>query len=200
LDEATGVRRDLLTTNPLTSSNGTGQTQGPLGPAANFVSASNQSLIHNDAAQLRISPNGWTADCWVRIVAANGTYTILGKFSSGIDGEYLLGTSGSTWNWTLSNEVSTTTLTGPATVAGVWTYLAGWYDPVPGRMYLQVNGAPPLSVAAGLVPVGGILQFRIGRQANGANVLNGAVQHAGLWARVLTPAERAWRARGGVLL
>lgn len=204
LDEASGTRRDLLGLNPLTSNNAVGTTAGQWGPAALFVAASSQYLSHADTAALRITPTtGWTVDGWVRITSASGSFAFVAKSNTGNNGEYQLYCQANNWAWLVKDNSANNTVdaTGaPPTVANTWTYVCGWYDPVHGQLGIQVDTNPPLLKAVAFTPATSAQEFRLGARANGSLLLDGALQHVGLWSRVLSDRERLARARGVVLL
>lgn len=197
LGEASGNRVDSVTAsaNDLAPTNTPGNVTGKQGNAIQLVSASGQFLSITSNASLQTGDIDFTIACWVYMDSSKDQ-AFMGKWKSGSD-EYLLSYRPGTGRFILfysSNGTATASLsanTFGAPSLSTWYFLVAWHDSVNDQVGISVNGtADTASYSSGLTALGE--PFRIGRQGDTtAWDVNGRVDEAGFWKRVLSSGERA---------
>jgi len=204
LDEESGTRYDAHGGNDLAQSGGVGFDTGKKGNAADFESSgTDQYLSIADNASLSFVDEALTLGCWVNFESHAAAMGFVTKYNlTGNDAEYALRYNNSTdrFNLRLSSSGSGTTKDLMASTFGspsnaVWYFVLAWHDPVADFAYIQINNGTVDSSAYSGGMRDGASDFIIGATHNGAgqnNHMDGLIDEAFVYRRVLTAAQRTW--------
>lgn len=205
LGESSGNRADsgssgytLTDNNTVGSAVGVGAGQ----TAASFASANSEYLSRAGGPPFGSETDSWHFVVWAYITDTTFSYPVANGQS---------GTSGAAAGWQLfdfgdgrvffqarnaadSGQIS-------AVVAGVtrsvWTLLEFGYDADSEQMFLATNaGAKAEVAAAGGLTIGASAQLNLGAR-NAGSFIDGRLQSAGIWSRLLTADERTWLYNSG---
>jgi hypothetical protein len=207
LGEADGASRaDSVGSNTLTDNNTVTQATGRVGNAAQF-NGTNQYLSIADNADLSMGDIDFSLSCWVYMdTKSSGVSGIMGKWNAAQ--EYLInytGTSGTDrFQFIIENASATQTSVEADSLgsprAATWYLIVAWYDASSDELSIQINNGP---IDVSSTHTGGAQDntdaFEIGR-SSGANYLDGIVDAAGVWKKVLNQKERTilWNCGAGI--
>jgi hypothetical protein len=198
LEEASGLRVDAYGSNSLADNNTVTQAAGKVGNCAVFTQANNESLSIADNAALSMGVNqSFTIAMWVKQTSLDAG-VLVGK-SGGVsgNGEFEIRSVSScfrlrTWSgagFSGLSEVNDSADGAPTT--GVWYFVVAGYDDVLDQLFISRNAGTVYttgSVTSGAFDNDGT--FALGALGNiGSGFLDGSIDQAGVWKRVLTPAE-----------
>ncbi|WP_428939597.1 LamG-like jellyroll fold domain-containing protein [Fontivita pretiosa] len=161
-------------------------TSGRFGNALSFNGTSNYVTV-NDAASLDLS-TGMTLEAWVFPTATTGVRDVIIKEGSNVDIYNLYAR-----NWRGAPEANVfvgginRTAEGPTLSANVWTHLAGTYDGVTLRLYINGAEAAALAVAGSIPASTGAL--RIGGNSIWGEFFQGIIDEVRIYNRALAPSE-----------
>jgi len=182
----------------LTNNNGVTFVSGKVINAGNFVAASAQSLRRADAAFLLTT---FTLACWVRIASKPGNemnlmdrHTAVGTlgyalfWNNGPD-QFALrigdGSSFSDVTWNSSPSLNT------------WYFLVAWADDAARQFGISVDNGAPITASYVNTIADANLAFRLGEYGPGGSNLDGQLDEAAIWSRILTEDERTYLWNGG---
>ncbi len=204
LDEASGVRDDLIGANHLTDVNTVGSATGKRNTAASFVAASSEELTAPDAPALSMGDIPFTLAAWVYLTSLPGTgagRTIIEKYRTPLDSnddwEYEVIYDGTVARFSFqigngagsSGSIKANSFGAAST--GTWYLVVAWHDSVTNTINIQVNNGTvdSTSYTAGSYDSSGT--FRIGGQAHTAYFMDGRIDGVAIWNRILTSSERS---------
>ena len=197
LDEASGTRSDSVVAsgNDLTDNNTVGSATGIFNNAASFVAANNESLNNAALAALIGADAAITITAWVNF--SDGLrHTIV---DSGGDGDIYLraGQDPNGAQFTVKGfTVSAGVASGSIPSQGVWYLLIASYDPATDTASVSVDAGTPATASGG--PNGTPADFIIGNRTGNIDPMQGLIDEAAIWSRVLTAQERTDLYNGGV--
>lgn len=187
---------DSTSNTTLTNNNSVTFTAGRVANASTFASASSQSLSAADNASLSMGDIDFTIACWALLnTSAATTQGLVSKWNDpASDREWFLGAFSSRFQFGVSNNgtaetfIAANALGAPST--GTWYFIVAWHDSVANTISICVNDGTVNSTAYTVGGRDGTATFRIGAYRNTAfGFLNGQVDEAGIWKRVLSAAE-----------
>lgn len=205
LQDASGARADLVGGVSLTNTNTVTSTDGIIGNASNFASASSQRLEVASSASVQITST-MTFAFWAQITTKPANRMVmLSKYSATAgQAEYQIG-----WDNTddafymifyRSTNLAVTVLsTFGAPSTGVWYFICGWVDLTNQDVYISVNnGEPDTAHANTAIQAASSAAFAMGSLGATATLyLNGKMCEVGRWNRHLTAQERRWLYNNG---
>lgn len=212
LDESSGTRVDSVGSNDLTDNNTVGSVTGKQGNAASFDDANDEYLSIADNSDVSTGDIDFTIACWVRLDDKSNNYGIICKwgflnaansreyrifYSSGADRfQFIVSSDG-----TATNEVPVSADNFGSPSAGTFYFILAYHDSVNNEIGIQVNNgtADTVSHSAGVYDGTASLFFGA-LDVSGAivpNDLDGAIDEAGLWKRILTSQETSDLYNGG---
>lgn len=185
---------DPLGGNTLTNVNGATFVPGKVGNAAQFVSASSQSLSIADNPALSVGGSAFTVAAWFWLdTAPAAEFGIVAKWGSAGSREFTLyKKTTNVLSFLIENATDTGTFAVDDTTvlaAGAWYFVVAWYDPVAAVVAIQVNNGTIFTTAATSGPPNSIGAFTIGRYGGGA-FMNGKIDGVLFAKRVLDASER----------
>jgi RHS repeat-associated protein len=200
MNEASGTRNDSNGTNQLTDNNTVGSASGKLGNAGDFVPANTESLSRTDTDTL--SASDFTILTWVKLDSTTGYHALVGKgdVNDANNREYLLYHGNGTIRLNVGDgngHSATVTATGNPLTAGVWYFVAAWYDSASDTLNIQINDNTPESAAYAYGSFNSTHPFVIGAKENGTIPMDGLMDETAIYKRVLTAAERTWLYNNG---
>jgi len=172
------------------------------GNAAQFTRANSESLSHVDNADLSTGDIDFTIACWFfldTLPSVTGSMTLISKHeSTTATQEYLLELlSSDQVRWgvreTPGNGGVFVTVTETTTLTtGTFNFVVAWYDSIADTVNIQLNNGTVFSTSGAAAPGDTTAVFAIGRNSFGSGVsfMNGRIDEAGFWKRVLTSQER----------
>lgn len=202
LDEASGNRLDSTANgNTLTSNSSVGQAAGKFGDAADFVSASSQSLTRAAGVGTLLT-NAFTFAAWVYPTAAGfSVIASKGDLNSYNTAQFALE---KTTQHRLALTVGGSNLLYvqfPGMQLSQWNLIIAWFDGAAQRAGAAINGQDAtltLSASMPAVLVADAHGLALGKWANvNGGYFTGRIDHAGLWNRALSEAEIAALWNGG---
>lgn len=197
LNEVSGTRYDSHGSNDLTDNNTVTSAGGKIGNAASFVATNSEYLSVASNSSLQTGDIDFTLCAWVYLASTGGQRPIMGKwdgFSPTV--EYLLfGFEPSDIftfivrdsSDTTNTNIQASTFGAPST--STWYFVVAWHDSVANTLNIQVNNGTVDSSSYSSGVKSGTQAFWMGR--NAANYMDGRIDGAGMWKRVLTSSERA---------
>lgn len=206
LDEASGTRADSQSTNDLTERTGSsvGSTTGKINSAGVFVRSEADGLEHADNAELSVGDIDFTVAIWIKPGNILNRQNIWAKADGSSGGYFLLYDetasrfkfqvfSASGFGGT-STTVTANNLGAPS--SGTWYYLIAWHDSVNNQIGIAGNAGTADTAAHSAGVYDGAEGIQIGWDSF-ANYLEGDLDEAGFWKRVLTSGERTQLYNGG---
>jgi hypothetical protein len=189
-------RADLQGSNVLVdvAANQVGYTAGIINNCATFTPATpSPGLVHTPSnASLQVTGD-FTFSVWVNLAADTGTaqYILAKDIGTGTTNrEYGIGsfqTSG--WLFFVNDPNTYAVATGVPVVYGVWVHIIAWYTLSDQKMRIRINDTTT-SVSSMTAPlVQGTADFRMGQRGDSNFPLNGGIDEAGFWKRLLTADE-----------
>lgn len=201
LEESTGTRFDSHNDNDLTDINTVGFTVGVVGSGASFNISQNERLDAANSGVYAFTNEDFTLACWVRLNGVAVNQGLMSKWDSSTNRRsYLLAyiaAPSSTFLFEASPNGTSASVVGSASFGtpsvGDWNFVVGWHDSVNNTINIQVNNGTvhSLPYTAG-VHLHNPEIFKLGKTNVGATdrYLDGALDAAGVWRRVLTSVER----------
>lgn len=162
--------------------------------AAKFTLANNEYLNLADNSSVSMGDIDFTIAAWVYFDTEAAVPGVMGKWGSSGGFEYLIYYYNDRFYLNVSNDGTTNTaLTSNAfgaLVPNTWYYVMGWHDSVNNQIGISVNGvANTAAFSTGVFD--GPTEFRIGSYAQGTtNHIDGRIDNAAVWKRMLTSQER----------
>lgn len=186
-------------TNGLTLTNNNSLTfgTGKVGNCANnFAAASSRYFSRASSADLVLGNIDWTIACWFNSSTFAASQGLVSKHNATAC-EYTLqiNTSGN-----VVMQFGSTSATSGAVSSANWHLAVGWHDAAGDTINVQVDGGTPVSAAtSGAAPPTNTVEFRIGSIAyvGVPFYMNGSIDEAAIWRRVLTAGERTQLYNGG---
>lgn len=191
---------DSFGANSLTNNNAATQVAGNAAPGTKgvqFAAASSQSLSIASNSSLVMGGVSWEMTCWLKFNSRPGAGFfpgIIGKWGAG-SLEYLLFYNGTTSRMTglASSDGVTQVQVDHASIAtGQWYFLDLYFDLPNQLLNFRVDNAPATGTASVALTdtFAGTSAFVQGSTAFGAPFLDGVIDGANLWKRLLTAGER----------
>jgi len=188
-EEASGSGLDLADTNT------TASADGKVNRGADFELTNAELLSRASSAALQTGDIDFTIACWIKFETVATSQHIMGKWGAVGAYEYVLyyDTGGNRLRFYVSRD-GTNLANEPADVlgapaAGTWYFVVCWHDSVANTINIQVNDAAVDSLAHATGVFATATPFAIGGWNVTGNV-DGVVDEAAFWKRVLTTAER----------
>lgn len=217
LDEASGTRLDELTGCggsgcDLTDNNTVTQNTGKLTNAGQFTAANSEYLNIADQADLSMGDIDFTVAAWVYIDNLSADRAVLGKGTPGATRllEYYVKYFQSTNRFTFwvgrgfggsvqgtdYQVVSADNLGAPST--GTWYFIVAWHDATANTISIQVNNGTANSASWSNGSHDSTGELTVGTLPNShAQYMDGRIDGAAVWKRVLTSTERGWLYNSG---
>lgn len=194
LEEASGSRFDSVGANTLTDVNTVTQNTGKVGFAADFVRVNSESLSIASNASLQMGVDvDFTLSAWVWLATVGAAHTIMDKGS--FAGEYRLDvTNGAQARFYIAGGAN---VSSGAMTATAWHLIFAWYDQA--NLNVQVDNGAITQVASAVDAPAGAAPFQLGTDPGAGAFMNGRIDEAAIWKRVLTVQERSdlWNAGAG---
>ena len=204
LDEAEGLARaDSVGSLDLAENSidetGVGGSPGIVNGAASFVAVNEEYLSGASTAALQTGDIDFTIAVWARIDDNTNAYTIWSKWSTAdSQREYMLDYASLTQRFRFlvsANGVSNSYVLLDALltpVAGQWYLLIAWHDATANKIYIEANGSLQNEAghSTGVYASSADMQLGASQNPGYERYLNGMIDEAGFWKRLLTPAER----------
>ena len=207
LEAASGTRVDAVvaSANDLTDNNTVTGNPGKVANAAQFTAANSEYLSRADNASLSTGDIDFTVACWVYL-DTNVNATLITKYNVQTNqDEYLLfynqndHSPNNRFSFVVTatgapaaNKVVDATSFGAPSLS-TWYFIAAWHDSVGNTINICVNDGTVNSTATTAGVFDGTAPFQIGALIGGAGTnvyyMNGRIDEAGFWKRVLTSAE-----------
>ena len=192
LDESSGTRVDWLGKYDLTQYSTITGVSGVVNNAADFDPGNSENLYNYYTSDLDVGDFNFTISAWAKLDAdSNGT--IVNKYTSSSEWEYQIDYVASTdsFQFSISTNNGTKTVSSAAVSTGQWYHIIAWHDANNDQMAIQINNGTPVPTSMGVntYPVDRDARFKIG--GGGGGYLNGQVDEVGYWNRLLTDAEKA---------
>lgn len=207
LDETGGTRADSSGAgNTLTDNNTTLSAAGKVGNAASFVALSLQSLSIANNATLQMGDIDFTISVWVWLDSKTIDRTLISKgtSSASVGAEFWMDYKQVTdrFRFVIGDAAGVAYTLADSSALGspalsTWYHVIGWHDSAADTVNLQINGGTPTSTAtSGRVVPSTTGALRLG-SLMGALYMDGRLDEAGIYKRVLTASERAALYNGG---
>lgn len=198
LDESSGNRADSHGTNTLTDNNTVGSASGKQGNAADFESANSESLSITDNASLSTGDIDFCFGGWVNLESKPGSNMVIAAKGGGTTREWvLLWNSGADrFRFFISSDGSSASKIVDANVLGspstaTWYFIVAWHDAGSDTINIQINnGTVDSLVTAAVAPADRAGNFALGIETGDTAYLDGLMDEAFFFKRVLTSDER----------
>lgn len=198
LDEASGTRVDATGRgNDLTDNNTVTQAAGKVGNAAQFAAANSEYLSLADNADLSMGGDTpFTLAAWCNPATTGGDRGLITKSSNPGVREYQVRMNNTARFQFVASADGAATAVASQNVAWAlltWHLVMAWHDPDLNTINTQIDNG----VITSATLAGGVFDdtntFCIGATNSGASLFwDGLIGPAGVWKRLLTPAERAY--------
>ena len=173
--------------------------------AAQFTDAANEFLSITHAAQTGLSfgDEDFTYLSWVYLDSKTDVSGIMGKDGAGDRGhslDYLTATDRFRF---LVGDSAVAVSIEQADVLGspsidTWYFIIGWHDDTANTINIQINNGTADSSTPAITPATNISDFNIGHNPVGAaNHMDGRLDSAAVYSRVLTSDEKTWLYNSG---
>lgn len=207
LDEASGTREDNFGSNDLTDVNTVTQAVGQVGDAAQFTNANSETLTIADNSDLSTGDIDFSLSVWVRLDNKDTSQFIIGKWAGvGDNREYFIWFNVSTSRFEFivspdgtdpgSGTATADNLGSPA--VATFYHIIAWHDSVANTVNIVVDDGSVDSTSFSGGPTNLGSAFRIGAFGDDFSFLDGRVDAAGFWKKVLSSAERTELNNGGL--
>ena len=201
LNEVSGTRVDAHSTRDLTDVNTVTQAAGKIGNAAQFTAANSERLTHADHADLTMGDIDYTLACWVYLDVKTAYQVLMAKMAAS-NFEYRFAYDNVADRFLM--EILTLAGVGQVELAdnlgavstGTWYLVIGWLDAAANTLNIQVNNGTVDSAAQTQTPGAGTAEFEMGADRS-STLMDGRIDSASIWKRVLTPTERTLLWNGG---
>lgn len=206
LEESSGARADAHGGQTLTDNNTVASASGKQGQAADLEASNSEYLSRADSAALSLGDVDATLGLWARLESKGTLRALLSKFEpSGDQREYRILYENTTdrFYWNVSSDgtsggetmLAANALGSPATAT--WYFIVVWHDAAANEIGIQVNnGAGDTAAHSGGVH-DGTAALRLGAIGGPAQYMDGLLDEAFLYKRLLSADERAWLYNGG---
>lgn len=167
-----------------------GLAQNGMGMSGNFVAASNQALTLASAGALTRQPN-WAVAVWYNAGDVTAR-SIMGK-DDGVTREWSISSNNGPCTANVWNNAGTIKqATSGAASINTWNLCVAWLDGTDDKLRASVNDTTAGVSTALTAPYTDqkSVQFQISGNGAATNMYQGAIDAAGVWTRVLLPAER----------
>ncbi|MBL8091411.1 MAG: hypothetical protein KF758_02410 [Anaerolineales bacterium] len=202
LDETSGTREDSHADNDLGENNSVSYSSGKQNNSAEF-NGTNQSLQVSDNSSISMGNNDFTIGGWVNIDTLTHLRALMGKGPSNganVGYEYILEYDpGPNEFWfSVGNGTTYGSITDFTPSTSTWYFLVAWHDSANDMLYLQVNNGTPASASYSSGSYDSSHNLFIGK-AGGYNggYMDGLIDEAFIYKRVLTEGERTWLYNSG---
>lgn len=201
LDEASGTREDIHSTNDLTDNNTVGVATGKINDGADFEYANSEYLSITDASQSGLDGmSELSISCWFNQESVSSTYpSIVGKWSETSNQRaYIIANVGGSVYFYHSSDGGNGNLrsvNGGAIGTGSWYHVVGTFKSGTDNLKIYLNG----SFVAQDTPIGstvynGTAGFQIGKAdgpfaAASDQYFDGIIDEVGVWNIALTADE-----------
>jgi len=197
LEESSSTRVDSHGSTNLTDVNTVGSATGKIGTAAHFTGANNEELTNTAAPSgMWGGDKDWTISCWAYhdsttfqvLMCLDGTLT-----SSSLTLDWMLYLVASKYRFYTSDGgfdyVEATTFGNISTAT--WNHIVAWHDSAAGSINICINdGATDTNSSIGTpTHKAGHDDIRLGRYGNSTSTMNGRIDEAAIWDRLLTADE-----------
>jgi RHS repeat-associated protein len=203
LNEASGARNDSHGTNHLTDNNTVASTSGLKTNAASFVTANQEFLSIADNTVLSGGDVDFTISANVYLNSNTSTFVLLNKsdivatslmdyriaYNPGLGFRFRVGPDGGAQIPYVDSGSDVTT--------GKWHHVIAWHDSASNTINIQVDNGAVKSAPYSIGPTDTTYPFTMGAYSNGATGLDGRVDEAAIYKRILTSSERAWLYNSG---
>lgn len=205
LEESSGDRVDFWGSNDLADINTVGSTTGQIGDAASFVRANSETLRAANNGVLNLGDEDFTIAFWGRLTAKTlPAQTFVSKFrpatddrqyfvdyvEGGIDRFRFLVDSTGAGGTTI---IEADNLGSPS--AGTWYFIVAWHDSSADTINIQINDGTIDSAAHTTGVFQGEATFSLGSYQDASDApteeLDGDIDEAAIWNRILTSTERS---------
>lgn len=204
LDEASGTRNDSHGTNHLTDNNTVGSVAGKVGNAADFIRANLEYLSRADGGSgLNFGDVDFTFAAWIRIKSkpalsmqciskwTPGSLSYVVEWNVADRFRFWVSSDGSAFAFLDANSLGSPAL-------NTWYFVAAWHAATADNINIQVNNGTVDSAAYSAGVFASNAAFYLGRyHATDDYHLDGAIDEAGAWSRLLTADERTQLYNGG---
>jgi hypothetical protein len=198
LDEVSGTRADSHDSNTLTDNNTVLSAAGKVSNAALFVRAIPEWLSIASNSTVQMGDIDFTIACWYYTTSSGAIAQFPMAKESAVSGEreYLFAENTDVLQFSVFRPTDTEVALIDTNVSPIststWYFLVGWHDAAADMMYFQVNNGPIDSQATGgSLQVASDADFTLGCiRANAAFGVDGRVDEAAVWKRILTAGER----------
>ncbi len=196
LGEADGATRvDSAGSNNLADNATVTQIAGKVGNAAHFTRASSQYLSIADNTALSMGDIDFTLSTWVYLDTKPDWMNLMGKWKVG-SVEYALYYDNPADRFAFyvsddgvaSDNIPADTLGSPST--GTWIFIVCWHDSVANTLNIQINNGAIDSKAYTAGVFDSTSAFQLGAKDGVLDLLDGRLDAAGVWKKVLTSGER----------
>lgn len=205
LDEASGDAVDAHGSNTLTDTNTVTSAAGIIGNGRDFEVGNSEYFTIASNASLQTGDIDFTWAAWVKLESIPATH--MGIMSQ--DGDAQRGPI--LFHRTTFNRFTFNVRRAGADVicmadnlgapsAGVWYHVVGWHDAAADQTGIAINaGTPNTTATGGALDAVVTADFRIGSRVLAASpaYMDGIIDEAGFWKRVLTSDERVKLYNGG---
>ena len=203
MDESSGNATDSVGTNTLTDNNTVTSASGIINTGRQFKSGSNESFSVVSNASLTGGDVDVTVGGWVYLDTTPGEMHCFGKWNESASREYSLiyaTAGGSVFKFQLSENGTSTSILSATTFGAVsactWYHVIGWFDSANNQIGISVNGIS--NTASAPSAFSGTAPLFIGSRTGAGNFLDGRIDEAFLFRRVLTSTEINNLYNGGV--
>jgi hypothetical protein len=213
LDETSGTRADSHGTNDLTDVNTVGYASGKISNAGDFEADNNESLYIASNSDVTTGNIDFTFCGWAYFESLGGAGTgrvIAGKYDTNatIKREWLLyrervgGTGFLTFAVSSSGTAITDTIQVVDPSLSTWYFYVCWHDSVNNTINLQINNGTPISKSYSAGVATSSARFALGALLSNNSpyapyAMDGLIDEASFWKRVLTSDERTWLYNSG---
>lgn len=202
LNESSGTRFDRSRYgNNLAPSNTPGSAAGKVGNCATFLASSTQYLSIADNTPLGTGDIQFTLTCWVNLTSKTNSMGIINKWGVAGNREFLLfySSGDDRFEFAVSNDGTAAVIAkannfGSPSLA-TWYFIQAYHDSVGNVVGIAVNNGTPNTTAHTTGVRHGTHAFEIGRNEAAIGPtdqpLNGNVDEASMWKRLLSSSETA---------
>jgi hypothetical protein len=213
LDETSGTRADSHGTNDLTDVNTVGYASGKISNAGDFEADNNESLYIASNSDVTTGNIDFTFCGWVYFESLTGAGTgkvVAGKYDTALGREWLLyveDASGGAENFYFAvsqdgSGITDSVFMDPDPVVDTWYFVVCWHDSVNNTINLQINNGTPISKSYSAGVATSSARFALGALLSNNSpyapyAMDGLIDEASFWKRVLTSDERTWLYNSG---
>jgi hypothetical protein len=201
LDEASGTRVDIASTNNLTDNNTVGSAAGKIGSAGDFE-ATNLEYLNSSAAALRFGDEDFTLAAWINLESSvDGS--VIARYDNSLDADrvFTINYVASTQEMQFLIRVGGASYLINASTFGAlslatWYHVVAWHSATSEQMGISVNNtANTQAHTAGLAT--STVDFTVGARLAGATAFDGLIDEVGAWGTVLSSTDRTNLYNGG---